>query len=222
MGIESDTNFLTQILLSFGSVAAVTGALIAWVANIWSKRILEKERNEYRKEIEELKAQLGKDSHETNTKFNEIYAKQAEATLELYKKLQEFRDNLSSSQVFLTAAEFNPDEGELGSRYLDTVSQLDSSYDALKVFYNQNKLLFSTEVCEIIDLLIGLSLAVVGLSDSVEEYSAGDTLENRLTAMHPRKEILGISSKVVDIIDENIAEIEAEFRELMTISTLIG
>jgi hypothetical protein len=59
MASSTDIIFIGgQILGSLGGGAVIVAAFSGWLGKVWAKRILEKEKNEYAKELEKIKGEL--------------------------------------------------------------------------------------------------------------------------------------------------------------------
>src|SRR2546429_226086 len=58
-------------LASIGSASAIVWALSSWLGKVWASRILEQDRVKYAREIEQLKAEYGRENEAFNNRFRE-------------------------------------------------------------------------------------------------------------------------------------------------------
>ena len=89
MTTEDLIKLSNNLLLSFGGGAIIIFALSNWLGKIWANRLMQKERNEYSRELEKLRSDLAKE--------NEKELSRLKANIDIFKEkhLQGHTDKIS-------------------------------------------------------------------------------------------------------------------------------
>lgn len=141
---------ISAVLLSIGGGGAIVFALSSWLGKIWATRILEKEKNEYTKDIEKYKTQLEKEI--TNLNFNNEkaifvtklqYEKEFAIYLELWEDLSECTQRTLLLYPTLENMPSNEKErekyqSEKYSSYVEAYNQYLKTMNKYAPFYNDS------------------------------------------------------------------------------------
>lgn len=57
---------ISAVIFSVGSAGGIILALSSWLGKVWANRLMEEDRNKYKKELTELKTQLEKEAEHNN------------------------------------------------------------------------------------------------------------------------------------------------------------
>lgn len=140
-----------SLLVSFGGGAVIVFGLSKWLGEIWGKRILENEKNQHKKEIEEYKSQL-EISINTINSINERalhiskvqYDKEFEIYLEIWEKLNSctvYTMKLYPDGFDEIPIDDKEKEDEFKRRYalyVESYNAFSSTIDKYAPFYDEN------------------------------------------------------------------------------------
>jgi hypothetical protein len=178
------------IIVSLGGGAVIVIGLSSWLGKLWAKRILQKESAEF----ERL-------THEHNTRFSSIHAKQAELIAELYGLLHKLRDGV---KILKSSA----DDDWLGMAEDNGWNLKGKAIEAEK-FYAKNRIYFSDELCRQME-------DFVAVCDRVSEVYLSahycEVPEEKQKKMASARELL---QQTLEKTNKALEQMVADFRALL-------
>ncbi|MDD3066720.1 MAG: hypothetical protein PHO48_02715 [Candidatus Gracilibacteria bacterium] len=196
MSIKEVFEIALAVIASLGGGGFLVFALSSWLGKVWASRILESEKQEYKKEIEKYKKELEVLSIRDKIKFSELHKLQTEAIRVLYRNLVELGN--------LTAEVVISDECE--SKELSiSLESLNKKIDMIKTYFDRNEILFSERICKLVGNLINHSFMIyldIGMREN-------DISERKIKKQ--RKKLQEMKDKIPNIL----FYLKEEFRDLM-------
>jgi len=134
------------VLLSLGGGGAIVLGMSSWLGKLWATRMLEKEkakyatelevtRNEYRREMEQLTAQLQLHAFEHQTRFSYYHEKKCEVIAELYRLLDEVTKRLA---VVMSPSQTPAQRETSGKEIVEPYNHLVSHFYGRKIFLDRD------------------------------------------------------------------------------------
>ena len=213
MTIKEVVTIAISVVASLGGGSVIIWAFSSWLGKVWANRILEKDRLRYQKELEAIKAELGRTSQEYIIKFSSLHAQRGDIVRDLYEK---FISTQRAMHSILKQFQF-ASEPPLTDKIKSFVENFDTFYQ----FYLKRRIYFSKSVCNKIedltftlrDIHIDINTYPVDL-DNVEYEVNPDLLEKR-------QEYWEQAQKSFNKKAESLAEdIESEFRKLLGVEEI--
>ena len=208
MTVEDVVKIAISVVASLGGGSVIIWAFSSWLGKIWANRILEKDRLRYQKELEAIKAELGRASQEYIIKFSSLHAQRAEIIKNLYEKLISTQRAMHSIlKQFQDVSDSSPQ---------DKIKTFVDIFNEFYQFYLKRRIYFSKRLCKKIedlaftlrDIHIDITTYPVDLKNI--EYQVNPDL------LKERKDFWEQSRDNFDKKAESLAEdIECDFRKLL-------
>jgi cell division protein FtsB len=143
MNWEKIYKLSAAILTSIGSASLIIFALSSWLGKVWANRILEQEKKEHSKDIEQYKSVLNHLTKRHEIIFTKLHENRAHVIEQLYENLI----NTDTSFHSLVKPFQTIGEADLNEKFGIFVKNYNEYYQ----FYQKKRIYFSPSVCKIID-----------------------------------------------------------------------
>ena len=164
MTAQSVQDFTWKLISALGGFAIVVAALSAWLSRIWAERILEKDRQHYREELERLKstyeatnksvqAELDKITHV----YRALFEIEFKALSEIWAKIADLRSDMAGLRP---AVDFISPEGEDGmEKYRQRLLVFSATLAELKGVVFRYAPFYSEEIYERLMSVLEIAMA---------------------------------------------------------------
>lgn len=208
MTVEQVVTISISVLTALGGAVAIILWLSSWLGKVWAARILEKDRLRYGRELEAVKAELGRATQEYLVKFSALHIERAQIIRDLYKKLLASQRQMNSILKPPQLVEETP----LPNKVKDFVGTFNAFYQ----YHLESRIYFPPSLCSQID---DLAFTLRNLHMDITTYPI-DTqhIDYRMSPelLKERTEFWVNARKTFNTkADELVSRIETEFRSLL-------